>query len=146
MRHVGPGLIALALVVVPSDAGDREIMRITGTMQLPAGARYPARAQVKIELAKIEPGKVITFYRVVGSQELGVIKSTPVQFKVPYTKASLKNAPAASLVLCAKVYDVGASPRKLLYEIPLNEAVPAFTDAGQPRQNVTLALRTPAPK
>lgn len=121
---------------------------VTGTIQLPAGASYPAKVRIDVEIAKIEPGEVITFHKVVGSTRMEVIKSTPVEFKVSCPQSHLKTTPANMFTLRAKVYDLGGAGgrSKLLYETPMNEALRPFTEDKQPKQNVTLPVKAPVAK
>jgi hypothetical protein len=139
-------LVATLSLVPVSNAGEKfASLEVTGVIQLPAGASYPAKVQVDIEIAKIEPGKVITFHKIVGRTELRVLKSTPVEFAVRCPKSHLKDTPPSKFTLRAKVYDT-SSGRKLLYETPLTEALQPFTDGGEPKQNVTLPVKAPVGK
>jgi len=147
MKRICP-IVAFALVFAgtQSDAQDKPgSVRVTGVVQLPAGANLPTKASVVVEIYKIEPGKVITFYKAIGRYENYVVK-TPLQFAVPCASSYLKDMPPAnSFALRAKVYDM-SSGRKLLYETPREEALQPFTDGGQPKQNLTVPVQAPVPK
>jgi len=148
MKRLGVWLVLCGMAGTGTAQEKFATVAVTGTIQLPAGASYPAKVRIEVEIAKIEPGEVITFHKVIGSQRMEVIKSTPVEFKVSCPVSHLKTTPANMFTLRAKVYDLGGQGgrSKLLYETPMNEALRPFTEDKQPKQNVTLPVKTPAPK
>ncbi len=135
-------VLGLALIA-PARAGDDRFatVKVTGVVQLPPGASYPAKVKIDIDIAKIEPGKVIIFHKIIGRQEIRTIKSTPLPFAVSAPKSHLKDTPATSFTLRAKVYDLESGRPKLVFETPRDEAVQPFTEAGQAKQNVTLPVK-----
>src|SRR5262245_1077647 len=100
-------VLGLALIAPASLAGEKlGSVQITVTNALPSCTTYPTKCRIDFEIAKIEPGKVITFHKIVGRQEIGVVRSTPLQFACPCPKSYLKDTPATSFTLRAKVYDL----------------------------------------
>jgi type III secretion system (T3SS) chaperone YscW len=134
--------IICVCVVASCAVGQAQRPQVTGTLELPPGATLPANVKIEVDIYKVEPGQVITFLKRVGREEMKTVKSTPVTFAVPYPPTVLKDTPPKSFVLRASVYELPkAGGSKLVYQTPEKEMPEAFTAAGEPRQNVRLAVK-----
>ncbi len=145
MRRLSFPMLIVLLASTALAQDKFETVKVTGSVQLPSGATAPAKFRVTVEIARIEPGQVITFHKVVGRTEIGNANSFPVAFTVGCPKSVMKDTPANMFTLRAKVYDT-TKGTKLIYETPMNEGLQPFTASMEPKQGVTLPVKAVAAK